>query len=305
MKKNKILVSVVVFFFLLVVTPFVLGLEINNMPYISGFARTSTSIQAIGNYTSTEIFRVMPPGNETWLISNLQVQVEDNGAFVSNRYGVDLSLVNGITIRTNFSNTLFNYTAILPIITNDHWTRFSHNVFISSFAANNNYLDVAFPLSATNNFLMLNGSTNDSIEIVLRDDFTSLVSHTFKYEGYIYQKEDVLKTDSGDFTMSIAIIFGLSVLIAIFIIVALAADNIFVKLLSFMVVMGFSWVMYAALLKIAEDVLGVSSIYDVLVAGYQYMVYLYIVLYVLILVYMFYSFVMMTVRRIRLDNNEI
>lgn len=94
---------------------------------------------------------------------------------------------------------------------------------------------------------------------------------------------------AGDDSMTVSIVIGLTVFIALFIILAIKLENVYLQLVSAMMAMGFSWVLYALLLKIAEDIIQTQSVIDVLVAGYKVMVYSYIVIFTMILLFMVYK----------------
>ena len=85
----------------------------------------------------------------------------------------------------------------------------------------------------------------------------------------------------------ISVMIGLILFVLIFMLMVYFVENLYIKLLSLMISMGFSWVVYGYILRIAADSAFSSATITVLEAGYKLMVYLYIVLWTLIGFYFF------------------
>ena len=146
---------------------------------------------AIGDYSDAtgsgvEIFYIQPAAGQVFRLSRIIPFVEDAGSFDSSKYGNGITLANGLQIRIqNDSGTVLDLLDGLPITINTHWARLCYDMTISTFGAGNEYLHARWTFSKSGQFMRLDGDNNERLEIVFNDDFSDLVSHYFKVEGYI------------------------------------------------------------------------------------------------------------------------
>lgn len=143
---------------------------------------------ANGDYSSAEeIFFIQPPAATRFRIARLMVEIEDIGSVTGGKYGALSALTNGIQVRTqNDSGTLVDLTNSLPVKTNANWGRFSYDVFNTNFGGGaNDYVQARWSFIRFGQHIRLDGDANDRLEIVLNDDLSGLVSHTFMAQGFI------------------------------------------------------------------------------------------------------------------------
>lgn len=167
-----------------------LALAVNTDTQVLEFAvNSSGSTNAIGDYSGgLHIFKVTPPTGETWIISRLMVHIEDGNGFQTTSYGAIVGgLTNGVVVRQNISGTLTNLT-IEPIKTNGQWGKYNYDVDLSDFTTGNEVLNSRWTFSKGGAYIKL--EEGDSLQILLNDDLTNLVAHTFLFHGYIQETNE-------------------------------------------------------------------------------------------------------------------
>ncbi len=144
---------------------------------------------AIGDYSrmaEAEAFYIQPPAGTIYIIERMIVFVEDAGTFDSGSYGNGITLATGVVVRIqNDSGTLHDLTAGIAIKTNPQWGQCCYDAVVSKYGSGNESLSVRWTFAKGGYPLRLIGDNNERLEILLHDDFTDLVQHTFKIEGYI------------------------------------------------------------------------------------------------------------------------
>lgn len=146
---------------------------------------------AIGDYSPVgsgqTSFFLQPASGTVCRISRLIIQIEDNSAIFSaeNYGGIASPLSSGIQIFVPINGTSSDLTDGLPIKANAHWGRFCYDINFSSFGTGNNFLSARWTFAKAETFIRLVGDLNQRLEIVLNDDLSDLVSHTFLVQGII------------------------------------------------------------------------------------------------------------------------
>lgn len=158
-----------------------------NGQFFSRFADTigdgSGTREAIGDYSVVaQNFLFTPPENTFYEVSRMIVQIEDNGNFAADIYGSGTALVNGIQLAKLNSNgdIMVDYMDTINVTTNAQWAELCYDIDLSSFGAGNNFLDIRWTFLASGAPIKLH---NESLALILNDDFSFLVSHTFNLQG--------------------------------------------------------------------------------------------------------------------------
>jgi hypothetical protein len=144
------------------------------------------AVSAVGNLSRTAYWVLSPPADKVYLVTKFVALIEDNGSFDLQSYGNSPALENGVSLQARFENgkQLISYTNALPVRKNVDWYRFC-SVETTNFLIGNNILQATLDFTQTENALRLEGSKNESLVVVLQDDFSGLVSQTFFAMGYI------------------------------------------------------------------------------------------------------------------------
>jgi hypothetical protein len=157
--------------------------------YLDTTGDGSGTKNAIGNYASSaQIFRIAPASGKVFRISRMLINIEDTAGMKAENYGDTGSpLTNGIEVRTHDgSSTLIDLTDGIPIKTNAHWGRTCYDVDIKSWstAPTNELLLARWSFFRCGQYLRLNGSKNQELQVVLNDNLTGLISHYFMVQGF-------------------------------------------------------------------------------------------------------------------------
>ena len=116
---------------------------------------------------------------------------------------------------------------------------------------------------------------------------------TYFFKAYNSTSNPVFfhQTTRGE-TAMLSVMIGLILFFMLFLVIAIMIENVFTRLISLMIALGFSWVIYAYILRIAADQNFAAATVRTLEAGYKLMVYSYIVIFSFIGLYMFYRLIM-------------
>lgn len=138
---------------------------------------------AIGDYSGTPTrFRLIPAAGELIIVNELHIYIEDGGPLDAGTYGNGLVLTNGIAVELKQGLVTRNIQGTNPILNNSHWTRVTFNTASMVFGGGNNAL--AYRWDLKNMYVPLALSSNDELAIILNDNFTGLVSHSFSARGF-------------------------------------------------------------------------------------------------------------------------
>lgn len=131
---------------------------------------------ANGDYTTPDIFFIQPASDEIMLVEELVIHVEDGGALAEGSYGGLSALTNGINITVTNEGSISR--SLLPgvIKTNGELLHIGKDTAIHSFTAS---IDAIIATLCFKKPVLLDGSQNHKIEVLLSDDFTGLDDHHF------------------------------------------------------------------------------------------------------------------------------
>jgi len=143
---------------------------------------------ANGDYSSTaDIFYIQPGAEQVFRISRMLVSIEDTNGMSASDYGnITSGLTNGIQVRKqDDSGTISDLTDGLPVQSNAAWGSFCYDVELKAWSTGNELLVVRWTFTKSGQFIRLNGSNNERLEVVLNDNLTGLIGHYFLVQGYI------------------------------------------------------------------------------------------------------------------------
>lgn len=164
-------------------------------PFLSKFAsidNLGVTTSAIGDYTTPANFSVGPPADEVWNITRMIVFIEDTGAFTPNKYGFLTALTVGINLGVYRAGVLkIDLLNGLPVKQNNHWKRqcydISHDEFGNAQATES--LGVRWTFQHSGVPISLDGDQTDQIRVVMADNLTGLIAHTFLFQGHKVQPD--------------------------------------------------------------------------------------------------------------------
>ncbi len=180
------------------------ALAVNTNPQVLEFVvNNSGSVNAnVDGSVTPQIFQVGPPENETWIISRMMIHIEDTGGTATNKYGSVNQLANGTIIRTNISGVIYNFTDE-PVDSNADWGEYNYDVTYLNFGGGNANEVINSRWTFSNGGAYVKLEYGDSFQVVIQDDISALVEHTFLIHGYKLEEVD---------NMSLPVLIGLILL---------------------------------------------------------------------------------------------
>lgn len=142
---------------------------------------------ANGDYSVTQgIFRIAPGAGEIFRISRMIIMVEDTSGMTPVEYGnIGSALTNGIQLRCHDgTTTICDFTNGDPITRNGDWAGRCYDANLLTWGASNEILAIRWTFTESGQFIRLDGDANEELQIVLDDDMTDLINHTFYINGY-------------------------------------------------------------------------------------------------------------------------
>lgn len=147
-------------------------------------------INSANDYSSTEKdFIIKPPTGEIWEVSRMIFALSDNGILDSGYWGGSNSaLTNGVKLQIwdgGKENGILKIDLFdkMPLKSNGQWGAVCYDVEKVTFGQGDNWLHARYTLSKDTNgkSIVLDGSNNDEIVIPLNDNFSSLLTQTFRF----------------------------------------------------------------------------------------------------------------------------
>lgn len=157
--------------------------------YLDTVGNGSGTKNANGDYSGgVTTFALAPPAATIYRVARMIVSIGDEKEMRADGYGaIVAALTNGIQVRIhNGSDTVLDLTDGVPIKTNTQWGAACYDVEPKTFGAGpNGLLVVRWTFTKAGQFLRLDGTANEELQVVLNDNLTALISHYFFAQGYI------------------------------------------------------------------------------------------------------------------------
>lgn len=147
------------------------------------------TIHAIGDYRTGELgattFYIQPPANEIFYLARLIVYIEDVGTIKGSLYGAMAALTNGIAISVTDADdvVILGSQVGITIKSNHEWARICYDVAEHDYGpTESNYVIVRWTFLKSGEFLELRDQ--QKFKVILNDDFSGLIDHTFNIQGF-------------------------------------------------------------------------------------------------------------------------
>jgi len=144
----------------------------------------------IGNYESKEnIYRYLNIEKRPFYITNINIFISDNGNFRDGKYGNECELKNGIQMYVKgigYERYIFGLEE--PILKNTDWLKYNCKVELIKLGNKITNFRVVFNFHTdTDTYIKL--YPGESICVLLKDNFSTLIEHTFNITGHYGTKE--------------------------------------------------------------------------------------------------------------------
>jgi hypothetical protein len=154
--------------------------------HLSNDGTATGTKNANGNYATPTRFYIQPAAGEIFVITRLIVAIYDTGGMQTQEYGnLGGPLANGVTVQlaTNGVQTKDLCDGV-PVKYNGDWARMCHDADVKSWGAGNDHNTIRWTFARSGTDVVLDGDSLESLDVVLNDDFTGLISHYFLIQGY-------------------------------------------------------------------------------------------------------------------------
>ena len=148
--------------------------------------------QAVGDYSDAtgtgphELVYTCKTGSQKLYIYRMIIHIEDVGKFVSNKYGYDLDLIEGVHIAVHNADETerVDLDGSENVFTNAGWGALCYDTRVDQYGTGNatGSLSVRWTFSRAGAPVMLHGG--EHFVVTLNDDFTGLEQHTFMRQGH-------------------------------------------------------------------------------------------------------------------------
>ena len=140
---------------------------------------------AIGDYSSGQKFWIGPPAGKCYVLHRCIVQIRDTANPSADGYGNLAALTNGIEPSVTINGTKTDLSDGLTVKTNATWGRVCFDVKLDAFGSGNDFISVRWTFSKSGQPFILYGDDSDRFDMLLQDNLTGLVGHTFQVQGYV------------------------------------------------------------------------------------------------------------------------
>ena len=141
---------------------------------------------AVGNYSGAATsFKLKPPAGLIAEVGRVIIQIRDTVAPNSDKYGNNITLTNGISVKiTRAGEVIRDLTDGLPIKSNAEWGRMCFDIKETGFASGTAFVQARWTFRRfSEKGLILNSGSDDALEFILNDSFVGLVDHYFTAQG--------------------------------------------------------------------------------------------------------------------------
>lgn len=137
-------------------------------------------VDFIGEYIEDTDFYITAPAGKVLYIARININVQDDKALSSDKYGNAVILTNGVKLIEKHGDEE-NQLGIPIIVNSDYSLLAGVDVVPLVFGTGDEYLAVRLTFTKFGNFIKL--TENDKLIIRLNDNFTGLTGHKFMING--------------------------------------------------------------------------------------------------------------------------
>jgi hypothetical protein len=150
------------------------------------------NVNAVGDYlTTAQEFFIRPPVDEIWEISRMIIIIQAATTIAPDKYGDLTALINGIKKKVSRDSIEIADFTPLAIKDNASWGQYCFNVQEHDYGIGgaDNFILVRWSYFKGGANIFLNGKLLEKLAIILNDNFSGLVKHTFYVQGVRHKFE--------------------------------------------------------------------------------------------------------------------
>jgi len=148
---------------------------------ISQYLDTTGDGTGTTNMATTADTYLFAPTREC-AISRMLIYIEDNAQVVAGNYGGLSALTNGCSVTQVSGAVTLNLHGQNTVKKNADWARLCYDVSYTTFGSGNDYVQARWTFAKSGLPLLM--ESGDTLNFVVADDLTSIVSHYAMIQGY-------------------------------------------------------------------------------------------------------------------------
>lgn len=134
------------------------------------------------------VYKVVPPVTEVYVLTRINVYMEDNGKFRADQYGAAQALADGIVMSVEDANGTVSLLTPKPITKFGHWNLGAGiDTLYTDFPAGNTMAAVRWTYRRGGGLLVLDGSLGRFLQVNVQDNLgaggAALVEHYAQVQG--------------------------------------------------------------------------------------------------------------------------
>ena len=144
----------------------------------------SVDDMAVDGSVTNQTFEIAPPVDQIWRISQWAIFIQDEKGFDITSYGNGSALTNGMLIQGTFGGVTSDLLPF-PIKSTADIISVTYEMDLKTFGNNDDVLVARWRFTDCGQFVRLDGSQGDKLQVVIRDDMTFLDKQIITAQGYI------------------------------------------------------------------------------------------------------------------------
>ena len=145
----------------------------------------SGGIDGTADYsTVADSLLITPPAGKRYTLTRMIVSIQDTGSFDAEKYGNNVTLTNGITVKVidSVAGTVIDLLGGQTVKSNVGWAAYCYDAEVKSWGSGDEFLVARWTFEKSGVDVVL--TENDSLEVGFNDNLTTLGAHRFLVQGF-------------------------------------------------------------------------------------------------------------------------
>ena len=145
---------------------------------------TNNDNMAVNGSVIPVTFKLAPPADQIWRVATWNISIADAKGFDVAEYGSNGLLANGVEIKGKFGGVVYDLLEF-PLRSNGDIASVTYDMTLHTFGNLDDLLLAKWNLTDAGQFIRLDGSVGDELQMVINDDMTFLTHQYVMAKGYI------------------------------------------------------------------------------------------------------------------------
>lgn len=152
--------------------------------FIKRLSNGVTDNMNVNGSITPEVFKIAPPAGQKWRIARWMLSITDQKGFDVGTFGANGLLTNGIMPRIKIGGVTSDMLDF-GIRSNGDIAATAFDMDLYTFGNTDDILTGRLSFTRMGQFIRLDGDSGDELQVVIRDDLTTLTSFYIQAQGYI------------------------------------------------------------------------------------------------------------------------